>query len=201
MMATRSIPEISETTLERFWKKIKKTKTCWKWRGARDHHGYGRFAVHRMLRIAHRVSWRISMGDPNGLYVLHHCDNPACVRPSHLFLGDQTDNMRDASRKGRLHGERPHLRKSHCPRGHPYNKKNSYISPSGDKFCRTCHRYSENRRSRRSGSRPWSCRICDICKRKAKGRGLCGKHLARLKSQGDPYLVSDSLGSLTRLDS
>lgn len=61
---------------------------------------------------AHRISWKLHGGTiPNGMLVCHRCDVPACVRPDHLFVGTQSDNLRDAFRKGRL----PHLGKYRCP--------------------------------------------------------------------------------------
>jgi len=88
----------------RFWAKVKKTPTCWLWQRALDEWGYGRFGG----GSAHRVAWRFAYGPvPKGLQVLHRCDNPPCVRPDHLFLGSQADNMADMVVKGRaLRGER-----------------------------------------------------------------------------------------------
>lgn len=82
----------------RFWRFVHKTDTCWVWTGGKHRFGYGKIDG----LDAHRVSWEIHNGPvPSGMYVCHHCDNPACIRPDHLFLGTQTDNMRDMSRKGR----------------------------------------------------------------------------------------------------
>ncbi len=102
-----------KTIDERFWAKVdrKGPDECWLWqRGARN--GYGRFAVTRDdIRTAHRVAWELTNGTiPEGLNVCHNCpdgDNPACCNPSHLWLGTQLDNMRDAKAKGRLMSGEP----------------------------------------------------------------------------------------------
>src|SRR6266550_5872844 len=73
---------------------------CWEWLGSRSK-GYGRITINCGTELAHRISWIVHIGPiPAGLNVLHHCDNPCCVNPSHLFVGTQTDNNRDCSSKG-----------------------------------------------------------------------------------------------------
>lgn len=100
-----------ETLVDRFWSFVQKTDDgCWTWTGARAEFGYGVIsdrATRRHLR-AHRLSWEIAYGlVPLGMLVLHRCDNPPCVRPDHLFLGDHADNSDDKVAKGRQqHGER-----------------------------------------------------------------------------------------------
>jgi hypothetical protein len=97
---------------ERFLEKVQKTDSCWNWIGCKDAHGYGVIGAGghqaRVLK-AHRVAYEIFVGPiPEGLCVLHHCDNPVCLNPSHLFLGTQTDNIRDMRAKKRdrqLRGE------------------------------------------------------------------------------------------------
>ena len=79
---------------------------CWTWTGSADRRGYGQVrAAGRGSRLlkAHRVAWAMANGPlaPEVL-VLHRCDNPGCVRPSHLFEGTQKDNCQDARSKGRL---------------------------------------------------------------------------------------------------
>lgn len=75
---------------------------CIPWAGAKSKKGYGVLRVNGKPQYAHRVSWTIFRGPiPNEMHVLHHCDNPPCIRPSHLFLGDDLANQRDSIAKGR----------------------------------------------------------------------------------------------------
>lgn len=96
---------VSEDAIRRFWLKVHKTDGCWFWIGARTRNGYGQFAVSHNFNVGtHRFAWLISAGSlPLApLEVLHRCDVPACVRPDHLWLGTQSDNLSDAALKGRL---------------------------------------------------------------------------------------------------
>jgi len=114
----------------RFWAKVEKTEGCWLWRGA-ARRGYGAFSPqHGTTRPAHRVAWELanSAPIPDGLCVLHRCDNPPCVRPDHLFLGTKKDNAQDAIRKGRRGP------KERCIRGHLLTPGNSCKTSVG----RTC---------------------------------------------------------------
>ena len=88
--------------LDQFWSKVTKTPNCWLWCGAKTYDGYGVIKLRQQRLRTHRVSWELSFGQiPDGLFVLHRCDNPPCVRPDHLFLGTKQDNNRDAVSKGR----------------------------------------------------------------------------------------------------
>ena len=88
---------------ERFWKYVNKTETCWLWAGGTNGRaGYGHILADlpsRKLVYAHRVSWELANGAiPDGLWVLHNCpggDNPSCVNPDHLYLGTNSDNIKD----------------------------------------------------------------------------------------------------------
>lgn len=89
---------------DRFWEKVDKSGECWLWIGAKSSPWlYGNLLISgRKYRLAHRISWELTYGSiPDGLCVLHHCDNPSCVRPSHLWLGTQLDNSKDCIAKGR----------------------------------------------------------------------------------------------------
>lgn len=88
----------------RLWDHVSKTEGdgCWIWTRTRTSKGYGQLAFLGRVVRAHRVAWEITFGSvPKGLFVLHRCDNPPCVRPSHLFLGTAADNSKDMVAKGR----------------------------------------------------------------------------------------------------
>jgi len=90
------------TPEENFWEKVDKSKECWEWQAARDKDGYGFFHHHGKMGKAHRFSWEMHNGPiPEGLQVLHKCDNPRCIRPDHLFVGTNIENVADRTKKRR----------------------------------------------------------------------------------------------------
>ena len=87
----------------RFWAKVDKTLLdgCWLWKGARSH-GYGVINKDGKVLLTDRLAWELTYGVvPEGLDVLHHCDNPICIRFDHLFVGTATDNNNDSVHKNR----------------------------------------------------------------------------------------------------
>jgi hypothetical protein len=93
-----------------FWARVNKlgskqpnmNTNCWEWTGSKKGHGYGQMAVGKFGYYCHRYSYEITYGSiPGDLLVLHKCDNKACVRPDHLFLGTHKSNLHDAIEKGR----------------------------------------------------------------------------------------------------
>lgn len=92
---------------ERYWSKVAKVDSgCWEWTAQTNNKGYGmvrvRYLGFKEKQLAHRISYLFHKGEiPKGLYVLHTCDNPKCVNPDHLFVGDDKDNVHDMWNKGR----------------------------------------------------------------------------------------------------
>lgn len=139
----RLIPTPSESLaagLER------KPNGCLEWTGCTNEAGYGRLRSSGQKFKAHRLAWMLVNGIiPDGLNVLHHCDNPPCCEttPSatypdgHLFLGTHADNVADKMAKGR-NRTNGNEKKTHCPKRHEYTPENTYVYPNGRRSCRKC---------------------------------------------------------------
>ncbi len=98
-----------QTEEQRFWSKVDKSggdRACWLWTAARTRRGYGVFHFNKKSdgsEVATRYAWHSVTGEtlPTEIFLCHHCDNPPCVNPSHLFKGSAKDNNDDMWRKGR----------------------------------------------------------------------------------------------------
>lgn len=92
----------TQKDIDRFWSHVDKSGDCWLWTAYRSKRGYGQFGYFDKVLKAHRVSYEIAFGKiPDGKEICHTCDNPSCVRPSHLFAGTHSENIRDSVNKGR----------------------------------------------------------------------------------------------------
>jgi len=134
-----------EPVQRRFFRKVEFKASCWNWTGTFNNGTvqrgfyYGQF-WDKKIWSAHRWSYTFFRGEiPEGKMVCHHCDNPSCVNPFHLFVGTAKDNMQDCLRKGR----HPLKNKTRCPQGHLYAGDNLIIDKkSGGRKCRICQRKS-----------------------------------------------------------
>lgn len=125
---------------QRFYEKVNvklDNSSCWEWNAAINNMGYGVFGLQldgcNKIKYAHRVAWFLTFGNWPDKNLCHKCDNPKCVRVSHMFEGTQLENMQDCKQKGRNY-----IRVvSTCKRGHSLD--NAYMN-QGRKHCRICRR-------------------------------------------------------------
>jgi HNH endonuclease len=121
-----------------FWRKVNKTETCWLWTGFVFRTGYGGFHQTDGRKLVHRLSFEHFNGPiPDGKHIHHKCRIRLCVNPEHLELVDLSTHPDTAASINR--------NKTHCPQGHLYSERNTYIIPSTrGRLCKTC---LENRRN------------------------------------------------------
>jgi hypothetical protein len=136
--------------IERFFQKVDKSGSvdfpgCWIWTGGKTSKNYGSFKYYqdRSAIGAHVSSHLFHIGEvPNGMRVCHRCDNPPCVNPEHLFLGSNSDNMKDMVAKDR-HGSSSR-KQTHCRKGHSFEEfgvhERKWGDGRADRICKECQR-------------------------------------------------------------
>ena len=147
----------NQKALNRFSNLLEKTNTCWNWKSTISKRGYGKFFYKNKQMLAHRFSYMIFNGElKHGMYVCHKCDNTKCVNPEHLFLGTNSDNVRDCVKKNRKYVKKikntifsiKFGRNDFCKNGHDIkNDKNVYTLKNGRQYCKICQN-AANKRSR-----------------------------------------------------
>jgi hypothetical protein len=141
---------------------------CWVWQGAKTRGGYGKLTFHgRQLRASRAMGMLALCGMPSWeaptrLQVCHHCDNPPCINPDHLFIGRPRDNMQDARSKGHLQdlpgSSAANAAKTHCPQGHALVGENLYQPPGRrHRQCRTCSAEASRRYRATKATRDAAC--------------------------------------------
>lgn len=134
------MPRIADTIYEAWQKTLERKRVtasgCWEYLGGRSSRGYGHCQFERRTVSIHRLSAAVNLGLDlaSPLMVCHHCDNPPCFNPEHLFIGTGSDNIRDSVRKGR----QKEVRKTHCSNGHPFSDGNTRRSRTGKRICVEC---------------------------------------------------------------
>lgn len=139
---------------QRFNKYVSPSGECLIWNGCRFSNGYGAFKISDRTITAHRASYMLAHNldsFPSSFVLCHKCDNPLCVRPEHLSLGTQGENLRNMVSKGRHWN----TQKTHCRYGHPYEGENLVIQKNGRRSCRRCARIiCINIKLKRRGKKP-----------------------------------------------
>lgn len=120
--------------MDKFFNYVIYSNDCWLWDGQTSGSGYGFFYRNKKYIQAHRFSYEYFVGRLGKSICCHHCDNPLCVNPFHLFAGTVQDNNIDRENKKRGFNSR----KTHCKHGHEFTDENTYVN-KGKRACRQCN--------------------------------------------------------------
>lgn len=142
-------PKSEERRIAEFWGRVHKTNSCWLWKGAMYSSGYGvsREPDTGRQTYAHRVAYALLIGAiQKHLQIDHLCRVRCCVNPAHMELVTSRVNTLRGNSMSAVHA-----RKTHCPRGHEYNEKNTYRDSKEARHCRKCgarnaRRYRQERK-------------------------------------------------------
>lgn len=120
-----------------FWDYVDKSGDCWVWTGSTNAKGYGWWSGGGRRGLAHRIALAEVSPEPDGMMACHHCDNPPCVRPAHLYWGTARTNAADVVARQGMHNKGKFV--THCPEGHELVGDNLRVVGRNDKrVCRTC---------------------------------------------------------------
>jgi hypothetical protein len=156
----KGVYERTVSFAERFWSRVNKSDGCWEWTGPTKGNktDYGVVTLHGKTMSASRAVWFLVNGDPGELFVLHTCDNSMCVKPDHLYLGTQQDNVRDREERGRGNvramvavAAKLKSSKPFCKHGHPLAGRNLHLRKDG-RECKACHVIRQREWTRRKNA-------------------------------------------------
>ena len=125
---------LNRAELARLNRKIRiQDNDCWEWLGNQTTNGYGKHQIgpgHKE-RVVHRIAYEHYIGEiPPGMQLDHLCRNQICCNPQHMEVVTPSENTKRQDHKER--------RKTHCPKGHEYNEKNTRVTKAGKRQCRAC---------------------------------------------------------------
>ena len=148
----RRVDHLPMKKLSSIFHKTELVGECWEWRGTMfkkyisglEYWQYPCITFKGKSWRGNRLVWTLIHGEiPAGMNVLHKCDNPKCIKPLHLYLGTQKENVRDTLERGR-HRE---AAQTHCKYDHPFSGENLRVGADRKRYCRTCAWY-HNRKTK-----------------------------------------------------